>query len=262
MNQARKMSDYVFICYSRKDEDFVLKLASNLKRQGVPVWLDRWDIPYGANWNRTIERALNECLRLLLILSPSSVASDEVQGEWLSALNEEKVVIPILYQPCCIPFRLKPIQYIDFTSRSPDDKDALEQILNALGIAEGTRTEPLSQKEHKQEKAFDWFEKGKALGMHGKYDEAIRACSKAIEINPKYASAWLFKGWALDNLGKYEEAIQAYNMAIEIDPKYIKAWNNKGMALKSLDRTTEADVAFAKSKELGIRARPGSFKYI
>ena len=55
------MGDHVFICYSRKDEDFVLKLATNLKNQGVPVWLDQWDIPSGANWNRTIEKALNEC---------------------------------------------------------------------------------------------------------------------------------------------------------------------------------------------------------
>lgn len=129
------MSDYVFICYSRRDEDFALKLAEKLKSEGTPVWIDQWDIPSGTNWNRTIEKALKECTHLLVILSPSSVESDEVQSEWLSALDDGKVVVPALYQPCQIPFRLKSIQYIDFTSRSPDDKEAIEQIRKSLGIA-------------------------------------------------------------------------------------------------------------------------------
>jgi len=126
------MGDHVFICYSRKDEDFVLELAKNLKNQGVPVWLDQWDIPSGANWNRAIEAALNECTSLLLVLSPSSVESDDVQSEWLIALDEEKVVVPVLYRSCKIPFRLKSIQYIDFTLHNLDDKWSLEMVSNAL----------------------------------------------------------------------------------------------------------------------------------
>jgi cold shock CspA family protein len=145
------MGRQVFVCYSRKDEDFVLKLAWHLKNKGVPIWLDQRDIPSGANWDRTIEKALNECASLLLVLSPSSVESDEVQSEWRWALDEKKVVVPILYQPCRIPFRLKPIQYIDFTSRSPDDKEALEQILNALGIAESSPIKPVAQPERPPE---------------------------------------------------------------------------------------------------------------
>ena len=34
------MGNHVFICYARKDSEFVLELATNLKKQGVPVWLD------------------------------------------------------------------------------------------------------------------------------------------------------------------------------------------------------------------------------
>jgi Flp pilus assembly protein TadD len=51
--------------------------------------------------------------------------------------------------------------------------------------------------------------------------------------------------------GKYDEAIQAYNKAIEIDPQDAYAWNNKGVALKSLGHTTESNEAFAKAKDLG-----------
>lgn len=87
------MDGHVFICYSRNDEDLVLKLATILKQQGVPVWLDQWDIPPGADYNRTIERALNSCARLLLFLSPAAVGSDEVQSEWLKALKDRKLVL-------------------------------------------------------------------------------------------------------------------------------------------------------------------------
>jgi hypothetical protein len=126
------MGDYVFVCYARNDEEFALKLAANLKSLGVPIWLDQWDIPAGDNWDQKIEEGLRKCTHLLLILSPASVKSVEVVSEWSWALNENKVIVPILYQPCEIPFRLKPIRYIDLTSRSPDNQDALDKILGAL----------------------------------------------------------------------------------------------------------------------------------
>ena len=135
------MVETVFICYAREDEDFVLKLATNLKHEGVPVWIDQWDIPTGANYPRSIEKALKACTHLLLVLSPSSVESDDVQSEWLSVLNDGKIVVPILYQTCNIPYRLKSIQYADFTSRDPNDRSALKQILRDLGLphAQGKR---------------------------------------------------------------------------------------------------------------------------
>jgi tetratricopeptide (TPR) repeat protein len=65
------------------------------------------------------------------------------------------------------------------------------------------------------------------------------------------ADDWFNKGVALDDPGKYEEAIKAYDRAIEINPQDTKAWYNKGTVLKALGRTIEADAAFTKAKELG-----------
>ena len=62
--------------------------------------------------------------------------------------------------------------------------------------------------------------------------------------------AWYSKCSALHNLGKYNEAVEALDKAIEIEPQYAEAWSNKSFALKALGRTTEADAAFAKAKEL------------
>jgi Flp pilus assembly protein TadD len=67
---------------------------------------------------------------------------------------------------------------------------------------------------------------------------------------------WFIKGNALlYKQGKYDEAIKAYNKAIEINPKYAKAWNNKGIALNKLGRTAEANAAKTKAKELGYKGQ-------
>ena len=44
--------------------------------------------------------------------------------------------------------------------------------------------------------------------------------SKAIEIKLDYAEAWIQKGWALNKLSRYEEALEACNKAIEVKPDY------------------------------------------
>ncbi len=132
----RKTTDYVFICYVREEEDFVLKLATSLKNLGISIWLDQWDIPIGVDWNRAIDKALYDCSSFLIVLSPLSIESNEVRSELYTALDENKHVIPLLYKPCRIPRQLKLFQHMDFTSCSPNDDTALEQVLKALGKSE------------------------------------------------------------------------------------------------------------------------------
>ena len=246
------MSDRVFVCYSRKDEDFVLKLAANLKRQGVPIWLDQWDIPTGANWSRTIERALKECARLLIVLTPSSVESDEVQSEWLSALDGKKIIVPILYEQCQMPFRLKPIQYIDFTSHSPDDKEALGKILNALGTAKDTLIKPGTQQEQPPERLVDVspfdhkiqkedLDHKKIVSQGAIVLVIALAVLSILLVGTKYyglpgqnsqdADHWNDTGNALIAQGKLDDALQAYNKVIELDDRSAYAWGMRGYIL-------------------------------
>jgi TIR domain len=115
-----------FFSYSRDDSDFALRLAKDLRAAGSIVWLDQLDIHAGERWDRSVENALNECPRMLVILSPSSVASNNVMDEVSFALEEKKTVIPILYRDCKIPFRLRRVQYID--CRSDYDRGLRELV--------------------------------------------------------------------------------------------------------------------------------------
>jgi len=158
------MGDQVFVCYTRKDEAFVLKLATNLKNQGVPIWLDQWDILPAEDWDRSIDKALYRCKYFLIILSSTSVDSKEVRAELRTALDENKAIVPVLYQSCQIPRQLRLIQYIDFTSRIPDDKEAIGQILNALGIAKASHAIAEPAHEPENPSVHKWVN----------YDEAIQ----------------------------------------------------------------------------------------
>ena len=110
-----KQSSGTFFCYSRSDSDFALRLAQDLRDEGVEIWIDQLDIPAGAAWDRTIEQAISSCGRLLVVLSPHSVASENVMDEVSFALDQGDLVIPVLLSACDVPLRIRRLQYIDFT---------------------------------------------------------------------------------------------------------------------------------------------------
>lgn len=130
-------NERVFISYARENEAFVLRLASALKSRGIPVWLDQWDIPPGADWDRAIDQALRESRKVVAVLSPEAVASPQVRGEIQSAVNERKAVFPVLYRDCEVPRILKLYQFSDF--KEPRN---FEPELSRLAEALGARTSP------------------------------------------------------------------------------------------------------------------------
>ena len=70
-----------FISYSREDSEFVLRMARDLKAAGANVWLDQLDIAPGQRWARALQDAITNSPRFLVILSPASVKSTNVEDE-------------------------------------------------------------------------------------------------------------------------------------------------------------------------------------
>ena len=127
-----------FFSYSRDDSEFVLKLATDLRAAGANIWLDQLDIVAGKRWDAEIEKALDGAETMLVVLSPTSVASNNVMDEVSYALEEGKRVIPILISDCEIPFRVKRLQRVDFRG---DYEQALKKMVNALNLNKTKETE-------------------------------------------------------------------------------------------------------------------------
>jgi formylglycine-generating enzyme required for sulfatase activity len=110
----------IFISYSRRDEAFARRLASSLSQLGADVWIDIEDIPAGMKWSRAIQQGLDLGELLVVIISPDSMASQNVEDEWQYYLDQQKPIIPILWKPAKIHFQLNRIQHIDFQQQDYD----------------------------------------------------------------------------------------------------------------------------------------------
>ncbi len=126
----------VFICYARADETIVREIARALQAKGVATWVDKEDIPFGANWDRSIDEAIHAAACILVFLSPQAVASDEVQAEWNLAVEEGKPIVPLLLEDCAIPRRLRARQHIDLRAR-PVDGTRVSRLAAGLGKTYG-----------------------------------------------------------------------------------------------------------------------------
>jgi hypothetical protein len=185
-------NEYVFMCYSRKDEDFVLSLADALKLRGVPVWVDQWDISAADDWDMEVEQALSGCSHLVVVLSPDSMKSDEVGSEWRVAQADDKLVIPVQYKECHIHRKLRFIQRVDFTSGDPTDATGLSQLLSVLGMEEHSSSDP----------RVIWDPRGGLLIPFRAYTVGISRARAVARIGPSaeehFGSGFLVDGADLD----------------------------------------------------------------
>lgn len=141
------MADSVFISYSRRDQEFVRRLAEDLNRRvDGGVWFDQSDIQAGDKWRQRIENGVRDCRVVILVLSPDSAKSQYVQMELNLALEAGKKVIPILYRPVKLTGALdefvRETQFIDLQRGSyADNFQVLVDALVSGGVvrAEGER---------------------------------------------------------------------------------------------------------------------------
>lgn len=116
----------VFLSYSTKDVDRVIRLAQKLSDDGLAVWLDKWKISPGDNIPLKIEDALEKSRTLLLIMSSNSSRSEWVQLERSAVIfrdptNETRRFIPIRLDNTEISESLKQFAYVDWRDESDEE---------------------------------------------------------------------------------------------------------------------------------------------
>jgi len=103
---------HLFISYSSKDIDFARYLRRLLEERGLPVWMDEAQLSTGIRWWPHIEKNVEICAGLVVIMSPNARGSDWVEREILLAENLGKPIFPVLYMGDCWS-RLANLQYED-----------------------------------------------------------------------------------------------------------------------------------------------------
>lgn len=111
----------VFLSYARSDAETVDRIASDLKTEGINVWLDRERLRPGDLWAQQIEEALKATEFLVVFISKASLKSKWVTHEFTAAFSKLQStggsrLIPVLLEEVTeLPLPLAQIQYADFT---------------------------------------------------------------------------------------------------------------------------------------------------
>jgi hypothetical protein len=61
---------HIFLSYAKLDSDFALKLAADLKKGGVTLWVDQLDIQAGDDWILRLQHALDTSVAVITVVSP------------------------------------------------------------------------------------------------------------------------------------------------------------------------------------------------
>ncbi|MGD9143609.1 MAG: HD domain-containing protein, partial [Dehalococcoidia bacterium] len=84
----------------------------------------------------------------------------------------------------------------------------------------------------------------------GRYEAALEAFERAIDIYPNNAVAWRNKGTTLGRLGKDSSALRSITRSIELDPRDVNSWHNKATALYRMGRNKEGKQAKDIEKQI------------
>lgn len=94
------------------------------------------------------------------------------------------------------------------------------------------------------------FDKGVILLKAGRYQDAISAFQKVVELKRDYAEGWSHLGRACIGAGRYQDGLNAFEEAVHWRPERASFWVGKGDSLLLLGRTDEAIKVFEKAIEL------------
>jgi TIR domain len=117
---------YIFLSYSRLDQEYVDELCALLKAHRVPVWVDH-DIDYGSRWLSVVRTRVDECTAMVVVMSPSAENSPWVAREIHRAQDRQKVIFPLLFEGSPF-FGLNDLQYEDVTSGALPSARFIERL--------------------------------------------------------------------------------------------------------------------------------------
>lgn len=132
----------VFLCHFSQDKPIVRELYQRLNAEGwIDPWLDEEKLLPGQDWDMEIEKAVEAADAVIVCLSKNSITKEGyVQRElkFVLEMAYEKpegtiFIIPMRFDDCEIPRRLRSVQYLDYYPINNKDM-AYGRLLNSIKL--------------------------------------------------------------------------------------------------------------------------------
>jgi len=121
----------VFISYARTDKTRVAPLVAAIEAKGWSVWWDPAITP-GQQFDDQIEAEINAASAVLVIWTPTSVASRWVRGEAREAA-ERGILVPVRFDQARLPMDVRAIHTTDIDGWGEDaESPQAQEVLRAL----------------------------------------------------------------------------------------------------------------------------------
>jgi CHASE2 domain-containing sensor protein len=157
IKNANNLMTQVFLCYADKDRELMEKIAKTLMRESFTVWTNKTDIKSGEEFEKAIERGIEEADNVVSLISSDSLQSEYCQRELSLAFSLNKPIIPLLVEDIdvnLIPSQIRTLQFISFV-----DGQGEEEYLSDTGKLINTlRQDAVYYEQHKiiLAKALKW----------------------------------------------------------------------------------------------------------
>ncbi|MBX3484134.1 sulfotransferase [Phenylobacterium sp.] len=150
----------------------------------------------------------------------------------------------------------KPAQAAPAATPGARDPDADRQTLQAIQAAAQTRD--FARASAMAEQAWQGgLEHPMVLNLvalkceqEGRFDDALKALGRAVEIAPNDIGARNALGLVLTRIERYREALGVFEGVCAMAPEFAGAHCARGAALESLGRLKEAEAAYRRAEEL------------
>ncbi|MYA71879.1 tetratricopeptide repeat protein [Candidatus Poribacteria bacterium] len=241
----------LFITYTRQDEKAKDKLITYLdvmkSERLINIWYDNEILP-GDRWRDSISKNLAQVDILLYLVSANSLASENCNRELAEALNTNIRVVPIILEHCdWLDHYLSDFQVLPRTGKPIDawqdeDEGWQSTIAGIREVIHQIQTQAASPSDISQKEVLAdlKYQHGNFLMVLRKIEEAIKAYSDVIELNPHYSAAYNNRGVVYTNKGEYDLAIRDFNIAIDLNPNDSFAYNNRGNAYNDISKVDKA----------------------
>jgi adenylate cyclase len=122
----------VFVSYARADKARVAPLVAAIEAKGWSVWWDP-EISAGQEFDDQIEAEIDAARAVLVVWTPTSVASRWVRGEAREAA-ERGILVPVRFEQARLPMDVRAIHTTDLDAWGEDSTSPLmQECLHALG---------------------------------------------------------------------------------------------------------------------------------